>query len=148
MPTPPKPQRRVIIRHTPNHILGWIDSVHERPQAEEPPRYQKLKQKRKKSRYSRNTIPTPTTTSKTDLQPNDHEVPEPNHTDLRGASPNPRFPVFDGDDVHKVEDELHRHKGDDEAEEVLHRWTWWYGRWTSLLQDPQHLVLEREREIR
>ena len=57
---------------------------------------------------------------KLNLEPNDDEVPEPNHADLRGASPNPRFPVFDGDDVHEVEDELHRHEGDDEAEEVLH----------------------------
>ena len=46
MPTPPKPQRRVIIRHTPNHILRWINPIHERPQPEEPPRYQKLKQKK------------------------------------------------------------------------------------------------------
>jgi hypothetical protein len=42
VPASPEPKRGVIVCHASYHILRWVDSVHERPQPEESPRYQKL----------------------------------------------------------------------------------------------------------
>ena len=37
VPALPKTKRRIIIRHTPNHVFWWIDAICEGPQAEESP---------------------------------------------------------------------------------------------------------------
>lgn len=42
MPRPPEPKRRIIIRHTTDHVLRWVDPVQERPEAEETPGKEEL----------------------------------------------------------------------------------------------------------
>jgi hypothetical protein len=100
MPTPPKAQRRIIIGHTPDHVLGRIHAIRKGPQAEEPPRYEKLqivqsdviKKKRRE----------------THLEPDDDEIPKSNHTQLRRRIPLPSARILDRYDIHEMEDELHR----------------------------------------
>ena len=52
------------------------------------------------------------------LEPDDDEVPEADHAELRGRVVHPGFAVLDGDDVHEVKDHLERHDAHDEAGEV------------------------------
>lgn len=42
----------------------------------------------------------------TDLQPNDDEVPEADHAELRRRVAHPCLPILDRDDVHEVQDQL------------------------------------------
>jgi len=43
----------------------------------------------------------------TNLEPNDDKIPKANHAQLRWSVPGPSSCVFDGNDVHEVQDKLH-----------------------------------------
>lgn len=111
MPAPPKPKSRVIVNHAADHVFGWVDTVHECPEAEEAPWDQQLhfpKIKERKERQKKTAH----------LQPNNYQIPKPNHRNLGGGISNPGFGVLDGDDVHEVEDEFHSEEAREETEEV------------------------------
>ena len=56
----------------------------------------------------------------THLEPDDNQIPKPNHADLERSEVRPPVDsrVFDRDDIHRVEDDLHRQKAREEPERV------------------------------
>lgn len=82
MPRAPEPERRVVIRHTPDHVLRGLDPVGHGPQAEEPP-------------------------DDHELEPDQHQVEEADHADLQDWVVVPSFSLADRHHVHVVARELH-----------------------------------------
>lgn len=90
MPRAPEPERRVIIRHAPDHVLGGLDSVGHGPQAEEAP-------------------------DDHELEPDQDQVKEANHADLQDRVVVPSLGLADRHHVHVVARELHGQKREAQA---------------------------------
>ena len=56
--------------------------------------------------------------ARTHLEPYHNEVPESDHTELGSGVSSPRLSVFDGHNIHEVEDEFQRHDANEEAYQV------------------------------
>src|SRR5258708_33092672 len=52
------------------------------------------------------------------LQPDYNKIPKSNHPNLRWRVPNPSPTVFDSDHIHEGKDVFHRHKTNDETDEI------------------------------
>ena len=83
VPRAPKAHGRVVVEHGADHVLGRVDAVQQRPQPEHAP-------------------------GKEQLEPDKHQVPEPNHAQLHWRVVGPGVCVFDRVDVHVVQQKLHR----------------------------------------
>lgn len=52
------------------------------------------------------------------LEPDNDEIPKPNHGNFGWGVSSPRFGIFDGDHIHEVEDILHGHVTEDKSNQV------------------------------
>ena len=116
VPAPPEPEGRIVVRHAADHVFGGVDTVHECPEAEEAPGDEELFYKSEINFFTKSR-------RRSDyLEPDNDEVPEADHGDLGGGGADPSAGIFDGDDVHEVEDEFHDEEICEEAEEVGEGW--------------------------
>lgn len=94
MPAAPESEGGVVVRHAADHILGGVDAVEERPEAEEAP-------------------------GDEEFEPDDMEVEIAQHAELEGGIGLPIGLGFeDSDGVDVVEDQLHGEETDEEADAV------------------------------
>lgn len=97
MPAAPEVRDAVVVRHAADHVLGGVDAVEQRPEAEEAPRQQ-------------------------ELQPDVLEVEEAEHGELARRVGRPGRPrVEDGHHVEVVDEEFHGQEHDEEAHRVEER---------------------------
>lgn len=90
VPAAPESQCRVIVGHTPDHVLGRLNAVHQGPEPEEAPNNHQL-------------------------EPDKNQVEESNHTDLKDWVIIPGLAFTDRHHVHVVHAEFHGQQAEHES---------------------------------
>ena len=98
VPASPETHCRVIVRHAAYHIFRSNNLIRHSPEPKETPRYQQLWQA---SQSAGGDTATPMR-AKTHLEPDDNQIPEPDHTDLSWSVSDPRLSILDRDNIHEV----------------------------------------------
>jgi hypothetical protein len=109
MPTSPESQSRIIVDHASDHVLWRLNTVQHRPQSEEPPNNQ-------------------------EFEPDQDQVEETNHTDLKNRIIIPRLPSADRYHVHVVVGKLHREQSKQETTHPHGEDSDWECLWESQLR--------------
>lgn len=108
MPRTPESQCRVVVGHTPDHVLGRLDPVGHGPQAEEPP-------------------------DDHELEPDQDQVEKTDHADLQDRVVVPCFGLADRYHVHVVARELHGQERESQAANPHQQGLDWNCFWVSEL---------------
>lgn len=90
VPAAPESQGRVVVGHTSQHVLGGLNAIQQCPKSEEAP-------------------------DNHQLEPNQNQVEESNHADLKNGVVVPGLTFADRYHMHVVHCELHRQEAEDET---------------------------------
>jgi hypothetical protein len=131
MPTAPESHCRIIIGHTPNHVLGRIHPVCKCPQAEETPRHQELC-------LCVSIDVRPYGDGRAYLEPDNDQVPEPDHRELGRCIAMPCSRILDCNHIKIMQNNLHRQQTCNKAHGVVEECT--SGGWSRMTDLPSKVV--------